>query len=614
MAAKPFSTLQNTFFSLGVLVFVVVILYFGKTVLVPVCLAVLLAFILTPLTTWFEQRGLRRIYAALLSVLIAVAILAGIFSIFATQVRTLALELPKHKQNIMQKLQPIYGLMSKMEGFRDITKELRSLQTPSAEPDRAQKPMPVEIEGGQQSSILSWVPAIAQPALETLGNILFVVVLVSFILVSRENMRNRLIRLAAHGQLTSMTKAMDEATQRVSRYLLAQLGTNSLVGLGAGIAMVFIGIPYAVLWGLLTIALRFIPYLGVWIAAFFPLALSIVFFPGWTQPLIVVAVYLALELITANVIEPLLFGHNTGVSPAALLVVAVFWLWLWGPIGLLLSTPMTVCLVVAGKYVPYLEFFDVLLGDEPALGLPIRFYQRLLAKDRTEAAALLKEFLEANPLEKVYDQLFLAAIVRAKLDRQRGELDGDDAQFLFQMIRELLRVELAPQEHLGRLANGQVSPEGSVSAPDAGVQVLAAHAGGEEEALALELLRHLLEPEGWALKAMALGRLRSAVKELAQRQEKSIVCVASIPSGGLVRLRGFCRRVRVWFPEEKIVAGRWGQTEDVEPLKSVLRSAGADDVATTLLETREQIRSLLGLPAPQAPVPQPAPQPAAAHR
>jgi predicted PurR-regulated permease PerM len=613
MAAKTFGTLQNTFFSLGALIFVVVILYFGKTVLVPVCLAVLLAFILTPLTTWFEQRGLRRIYAALLSVLISVAVLAGIFSIVATEVRTLAVELPKHKQNIMQKLQPIYQLVNRTQSMRDISKELRNLQAPTEESDSAQKPIRVEIEGSQQSSILSWVPAIAQPALETLGDILFVVVLVSFILVSRENMRNRLIRLAAHGQLTSMTKAMDEATQRVSRYLISQLGTNSLVGVGAGIAMAFVGIPYAFLWGLLTIALRFIPYLGVWIAAFLPFALSVVIFPHWTQPLVVVGVYLALELITANVIEPLLFAHNTGVSPAALLVVAVFWLWLWGPIGLLLSTPLTVCLVVAGKYVPYLEFFDVLLGDEPALDISIRFYQRLLAKDRTEATTLLKEFLETNPLEKVYDEFFLAAIVHAKRDRQRGELDGDDAQFLLQAIRELLRVELAPQEQPGRLANGQVSPEGSVSLPEPSVQVIASHAGGEEEDLALELMRHLLEAEGWALKAVPPGRLRSAVKEFAERG-KSIVCVAAIPPGALVRLRGLCQRLRASFPQEKIVAGRWGQTEDIEPLKSVLRGAGADDVATTMLETREQIRSLLGLPAPQAPVSQPAPQAAAAQR
>lgn len=601
MNEKPFSTLQNAFLSLGVLIFVVVILYFGKTVLVPVCLAVLLAFVLTPVVIWLEHRGLRRVYAVLLSVFLAVSFLAGIFSIVATEVRMLAIELPKHKENITQKLAPVYRLVDRIQSFRDIGSELRSLQAPSKQQRPTERPVPVVIEGESGSTALAWVPTIAHPLMEFLGDALLVVVLVAFMLVGRENLRNRLIRLASHGQLTNMTKAMDEATQRVSRYLISQLGTNSLVGVGAGVAMTFIGVPYAFLWGLLTIALRFIPYIGVWIAAILPFLLSVVIFPSWTQPLMVLGAYLTLELITFNAIEPLLFGHNTGVSPLALLIVAVFWMWLWGPIGLLLSTPMTVCLVVAGKYVPYLDFFDVLLGDEPVLELPVRFYQRLLAKDAGEAAQLLQEYLQAHPLERVYDDIFLSALVRAKKDRLRGELDGDDSQFLLQTLRDLLRTNLPPRERVARLANGQLPPESGGAVPTSAVAILGCPVDGDEDELALEVFRHVVEPEGWWLEIVPTARLQAIATTPPRDGKVELICLASLPPGGLVRMRGLARRLQVQLPKAKVVVGRWGQTTDIDAVKGVLRNVGVENVATTLIETRDQIRTLINQPAPTPP-------------
>ena len=230
-----------------------------------------------------------------------------------------------------------------------------------------------------------------------------VVVFVIFMLLQREDLRDRIIRLVGASDVARATEAMDDAAKRISRYLLMQLVINVLYGIPVGIGLYFIGVPNPILWGLLATVLRFIPYLGPVIAALFPIALSFAVAPGWTLPLLTIALFVTLELFSNNVLEPWLYGSSTGLSPVAVLVAAVFWTTLWGPVGLLLSTPLTVCLVVLGRHVPQLGFFDVLLGDEPALPPELKFYQRLLARDPEEATELAEEYLEDEPLEKLYD-------------------------------------------------------------------------------------------------------------------------------------------------------------------------------------------------------------------
>jgi hypothetical protein len=272
-----------------------------------------------------------------------------------------------------------------------------------------------------------------------------VIVLVVFMLIYGEDLRDRMIRLIGHGRLLITTRAIDEASQRISRYLIMQLVINASFGLALGIGLFLIGVPYVLLWGVLAAVLRFIPFVGSWLVAAILLTFSVAVFPGWTQPLLVSALVAALELVSNQVMEPLLYGHSTGISPVALIIAAAFWTWLWGPVGLALSTPLTTCLVVLGKYVPHLEFLDILLGDEGTLDAGMGFYQRLVARDQDEAVAVVEDYLQNHPAETVYDDILVPALVLAKRDRTRGELTTDDEQFIYQVTRDILNDILPSQ-------------------------------------------------------------------------------------------------------------------------------------------------------------------------
>ena len=239
-------------------------------------------------------------------------------------------------------------------------------------------------------------------------------------LLKYEDLRNRLIGLVGSGQLTVTTRALDDAGQRISRYLLMQFIINGSYGLAAGLGLFFLGVPYAVLWGFLAAVFRYIPYVGPWIAAFFPIIISLVAFPGWGQLALVIGLFVLLELWSNLLMEPWLYGHSIGVSEVGLLVVTGFWTWLWGPIGLVLATPLTVCLVVLGRHVPQLHFFDLLFGKAPALAPPVIYYQRLLARDQEEATEVVEDYVKAHSLEKVYDEVLIPALLLAWQDRQQG--------------------------------------------------------------------------------------------------------------------------------------------------------------------------------------------------
>ncbi len=265
-----------------------------------------------------------------------------------------------------------------------------------------------------------------------------VIVLVIFMLVQREDLRNRLIRLVGYGRLTFTTSALEEAGQRISRYLLMQTIINSSFGLTVGWVLYLIGIPYAVLWGFFAAGLRFIPYVGAFAATIMPSALSLAVFQGWLWPILVVGIFVALELICNMVLEPLLYAESAGVSGVALLVAVAFWTWLWGPIGLVLATPLTVCVVVLGKYLPRLDFIGVLMSDQPAMESNISYYQRLLAMDQAEAAEIVEEHLKNHPAEQIYDEILVPALISARSDRDLGRLTADGEQFIFRATREIL--------------------------------------------------------------------------------------------------------------------------------------------------------------------------------
>ena len=440
---------------------------------------------------------------------------------------------------------------------------------------------------------LARLPALLSSLLETLGGLALSLVLVVFMLLKREDLRNRLIRLVSHGQITVMTKALDDAGQRISRFLLMQLIVNATVGLTVGLGLLAIGVQYAFLWGFVAAVFRYIPYIGVWIAALPPILLSLAMFEGWVQPLLVIGLFLAIELLASNVAEPRLYGRSIGVSEVALLVAAAFWAFLWGPIGLILSSPLTVCMVVLGKYVPQLEFLDVLLGDEPPLDAHVTFYQRLLARDQDEATQLILAQAKASSPEQVYDEFLVPALNYAKRDRERDDLTESDEQFVLQAIREILE-DLGERREAATQAKEAIHPEdqANASAPIR-LRVLACPARDEADRLALEMLRQLLDPAKWVVEVAAVETLTADLVAQVAEQAPALVCIGALPPGGLAHARYLCKKLRARFPEVKIIVGRWGLTGGVEANREQLQDAGADLTATTMLETRSQLNSLL---------------------
>ena len=422
------------------IVVVVGALYVGSDILIPLALAILLSFMLAPIVVRLRRFGLGRIPSVLAVVLLLFVALLGLGAIVASQVVHLAENLPKYEWNLRSKIRdlriaiPSGGVVERTsEMLRDLGQELEEATAPAEEEAQsgaeaeAPQPVPVQVQE-PEAPPLQTLRELGGPLVAPIATAGLVVVFVVFMLLQRADLRDRVIRLLGARDVVRATEAMDDAAKRISRYLLMQLIINVLYGIPVGVGLYLLGVPNPILWGLLATILRFVPYLGPMIAALFPIALSFAVAPGWTLPLLTIALFVTLELFSNNVLEPWLYGSSTGLSPVAILVAAVFWTTLWGPVGLLLSTPLTVCLVVLGRHVPQLGFFHVLLGDEPALAPELKFYQRLLARDPEEAIELAEEYLDDEPLDKLYDMVIMPALGLAEQDRLRGSLDRATVQ------------------------------------------------------------------------------------------------------------------------------------------------------------------------------------------
>ncbi|HUO64882.1 MAG TPA: AI-2E family transporter, partial [Terriglobales bacterium] len=465
------------------------------------------------------------------------------------------------------------GLEQAQSTAKEVLGELQKDQVAKGET----KPVPVVVKS--DSGGIWQIPRI----LEALGGAGFVVVLVMFMLIEQHEIRNRFIRLTGHGRLASVTRALDEAAERISHYLVAQTMINAGYGLALGTGLSFIGVPYAVMWGFLAFALRFIPYLGPLMAAVAPMALSLAVFSDWQRPLLTAALFLVVELLTYTVIEPLLYGHTTGVSQVALFVALAFWTWLWGPVGLALGTPLTVCLVVLGKHVAALGFLDVMMTDEQGLPADISYYQRLLANDCAEGAEILDGYLAEHSREQVYDDIVLPALSRAKRDRQAQRLSEKEVQAIFQVASETL-AKLAARRPADE--RGDAVPVGF---GDSAPRVLACAAGDEGDEIALTMLRQLLNPTDCAIETAGSNALSGEILLLAADMKPVVAVIAALRPAGLARTRHLCKRLRSRFPDLKILVGRWGGGDEDPAEREMLRAAGADEVATMLLQSRDQL-------------------------
>ena len=605
-------------------------LYFAQEVLIPVALAVLLAFLLDPPATWLERRRLGRVASVLVVVLVASAGIAALFWTVGDQVVRLAQDLPKYQDEIVRKRDRLSlsggSFGQKLERFGEAMNEsaaaTRPTTAPADEPDgvvgaaveqigrdpiRAAgkeavggPPATVRPEAGAGLSPENPLYAVALPApvspvrtlfsylglvLGPLGTAALVFVFVVFVLLEREELRDRLIRLTSRGKYTVTTRAINDAGSRIGRYLFAQAIVNGSYGLVISLGLFVIGLtlghgtgfPSFVLWGALCAVLRFIPYVGPWVASAFPVTLSLAVYPGFEVFAATLGLFVVVELLSNNVMEPWLYGATTGLSTVALLVAAVFWTWLWGPVGLLLSTPLTVCLVVVGKHVPQLKFLDVLLGDGPALPPRVTFYQRLLAGDEAGARQVVDAAAKADGDERVPDEVLIPALRLARRDRRDDELSAADET---RVLDETERI----------VADLRPATEGDPSLP----LVLAFPAHHRSEEVALRALESIASRDGCRVEVSGARALPADLEARVAEASPAVVVIAVLPPGGLPQARFLCRRLRKRFPQLRIVVCYLGRTRQFDKLLIRLRDAGASYVNTTIVQTRSQIRALLG--------------------
>jgi predicted PurR-regulated permease PerM len=580
---------QRALLSAGSIVLLVAALYFARSVVIPVVLAMLLAFILFPPVAFLQRRGLPRVAAALIVMSFALAIVGSVGYVVASQVQGLSADLPMHSHQIADKLVHLREA-GKDSWFDKIyqaisTIEERVRETSAAESET--QPVLVRVE----SSSFPWLQSVAGPAVESLVSAVLVIALVAFMLIKREDLRNRLMRIWGRGSLTSMTRALDDATNRISRFLLMQLLVNAGFGAAVTLGLMFIGVPYPALWGLLGMCLRYIPYIGAWVAFAFPFVLSFAVLPGWAPPLLVFGLFLVLELFISNVVEPLLFGRSIGVSEVALLISAAFWTWLWGPMGLVLSTPLTACLAVAGRHVPNLEFLAVLLGDEPALAPSMAYYQRLLARDQDEASDLIEDYAECHNSEEVFDTVLIPALSLARRNRERGLLSREDMDFIRRATAELLEVTSLPHQ----VSRPPSAAETYEPAPIEPITVFGCPARDNLDELTLEMLKRLLDPSHCNFEVLSPDALTAEVLATVRTEDAPMVCIGALSPQNLAHTRYLCKRLRARIPDLKIIVGCWGPAGDRTKIESRLKEAGADRVATSLLEARSQLAPLVQL-------------------
>jgi AI-2E family transporter len=392
-------------------------------------------------------------------------------------------------------------------------------------------------------------------------------------------LRDRLIGLFGHGQLVLTTKAIDEASTRVSRQLLLQTVVNLIYGTLSVTGLYFLGVPYALFWGATGAALRFIPYLGPLAAAGGPIVLALAALPGWTRPLEVAGFYVALELFTNLVLETVLYADAAGVSRVALLVSVAFWTWLWGPLGLIMATPLTVCLVVIGKHVPGLEVISTLLVDAPVLTAESSFYQRLLARDHVEAAEIIERFVKTESPENVYDGMLIPALNYAERDRLKGRMSTDEEAALVETTGEMLVL----------LADSAESMPEAAADPDTRLRVLGYAAEGASDELALRMLDQLLRGMPVALEITGTRLMASELVGRVRTEQYPVVCIADLPPGPASKSRYLVKKLRSAIPDVRIVVGRWAAAELSNESVQPLTEAGASHVGSTLLETRSYL-------------------------
>lgn len=608
-------------------------LYFGQEVLVPLALSALLAFMLNPLVKLLCRCRLPRTGSVVIVTMLVFTLMGCVFWMVGKELHHLANALPNYRHNIQERVSAVRqasegGTIARLRSLAaDISTSALDVsagrqkaaapastapadQPPSAPDSSANpppQPAPPPVEGGMASKILNGSLTFLANGL---GVAAVVIVFVIFMLLRQEDISQRIVGLAGFSRLTTTSRAMDEIGDRISRYLLMLATVNSLYGIMLAIGLAFIGLPYMLLWGVLAALFRFIPYIGPWIVAVLPISLSLAVFDGWTQPLMVAGLIIGLELLTNMVLEPLLYGHSVGVSDFALLVAITFWTWLWGGLGLVLATPLTVCIVVICKYIPSLAWVDVLMGEKQPPQAHLMAFRRLVAGDEDAFQNTVQESLDQNGVEATLDQVLMPALVLTRREAMLGKLDEeeqrdviDTIQTTSQYLREC-QMEAATVAREKEAAKDQGTEQQSLTdgggestesgiagpaaePPSAPVAVFARALHGEVDALALEMLEILLPPQV-KLQVSADGRLVGELVENLNDSRPALMIISAMRPGSIMAAETLCRRLHHKIPGLKMLVCRWSLPGQQASDKS-LKDAGATWVATTLAEARDVI-------------------------
>lgn len=585
---------RSLIFSVGIVAAGIAIVYLAREVLMPIALALLLAFLLAPVTDNLRKLHLGKTFSSLLALLLTFIICGLLATAMARQFLDIAGDLPRYKGSISERLQamshlPAIGALTR--GMETLTHGLanpgsakQSPGHPAQEPLRtAKSPIPVQVVDGDQGNF-AMARNVLTSLLGPLGQAGIVLVFATFILLHKEEVRNRFVRLAGMSQISVTTVALDDAGKRISRYLRFALLVNVCFGALIAAGLFALGMPNVLLWGMLAAAMRFVPYVGILISGSAPLLLSLAIFPGWLKPGLVLLLFFVLEAILSNAIEPVVYGANTGTSPLGLLVAAIAWTVLWGPVGLVLSTPLTVCLVVIGRHVPQLSFLHVLLAEEPALAHDAHLYQRLLAGDRDESLTIVNEALKDKPLVEVYDALVIPALRLAEQDRHKGAVLTDRAESMFSAMSQVI-MEVETRIESGKdLSESFPKPseENSLSfrpASECPQQIACLGVVDAADELCAEMLAQVLHHGG----CNCVHFPSNWIHELREDTD-DIIFLSAIPPFAFVSARSYCARIRRQCPSSTIIVGMWGHRSDVDKIKERFGTAKPDYVMTTFAE------------------------------
>jgi predicted PurR-regulated permease PerM len=609
--ALPVRTGNDPLTIMAVGVLIVTVLYFGREIFMPIALAVLLAFALAPLVRVFRNWHLPRVPAVLAAVLLAFTAIGVLAWIMASQVTELAADLPRYQETMRAKIVSLKGAAAASDAMEQAADVLARLGQELQRPDPAdaaaaaaavedpRPPLPVVVRDPPPGPF-DTLGALIEPLLHPFAMTGIVIIFVIFILLQREDLRNRFIKLVGSGDLTKTTEALDDAANRLSRLLLTQLGLNTLFGILIGVGLTLIGVPIAALWGLLAGVLRFVPYIGAVIGAAMPVVLAAAVDPGWSMLVQTALLFVVVEPIVGHFLEPMVYGRSTGLSPVAIVVAATFWTWLWGPIGLVLATPMTVCLVVLGRHVKGLSFIEILLGDRPALSPPELFYQRMLAGDAAEVTAVGEEFLKERSLSEYYDRIAIPGLRLAQADVERGVLGRDRLARIRDTLDEVVE-DLDSYEDVDPPKSRRTDDAEAAAAVDAvadeaelpilapadlpeswrtGTPVLCLAGGTPLDEAGATILSRLVAKHGIAARSETADAISARrIFELAG-SGTSVVCL-SFFGAPVAHMRHSVRRVRRRLPDAAVVLCDFGSA-DGPPVADLAASTEADTVATSL--------------------------------